>query len=297
MFTFLSKLPNGLVPTYFYVVGAITILGRAIFATTLGIFILSVIIYFIVPCFGLRPLSLAELLLWIDGLSEAYKTALASSMITVAGFIIAFNTASYQWYAQMNSQLKAQAAGEMDEFFKELDKNIRVLNIEANQFLKLYNRIKNGCSWDDASWGISYALGQTSKFRTARSAVSEASVEIYGLIGRNYSLLASGWGLIEEANKTPESLKNINEKMWLHIPVVDISNPNHVQEFMRQFNITEYSDFLDACENDTGLLFAVGASIRAQLLGKIITTNLPMFLNLKKNIHIIKNAIDDYKKR
>jgi hypothetical protein len=36
--------------------------------------------------------------------------------------------------------------------------------------------------------------------------------------------------------------------MWVHIPVVDLNDPNHIQSFVNQVNVTECNEFLEACD-------------------------------------------------
>lgn len=68
-------------------------LVRWLISSPVGLLIIAALSYWAVGAFALvEPYSGNELLLWFDSLSEASKTALAASILTVVGFLIAFQT-------------------------------------------------------------------------------------------------------------------------------------------------------------------------------------------------------------
>lgn len=298
MIKLLKKLPIGISIPLFYLVVSLALLFRFFFTSVYGALILALGLYYYVKYFtSVEPFTPEELLLWTTSISPEYKVALFSSFITITGFVIAFHTATLNWKDQMKAQLKSKASDDIDHFFHIVLSNISSAEIYIKSQVRIVNDIQNGAPLEEISSRIEYQQGKTHSFFAARDVLSEAAVEIHRLIGSNYNLLSTNYGQIEKMNDTAESLRNINDKLWLHVPVVSVNDDNHIQSFFNQVNVTDYNEFLNVCEVNSGKIAGLTGAIRGALSSAIWGFSFPQFVNLvsirKDFKKTMKNFRDD----
>lgn len=281
---YLEKIPPLIsVPAYFVVVFIILIL-EFLFTTTFGALLLALSVYVYFDSFTLvSPYTSAELLIWLDGLSIQYRVALFTSIVTITGFVIAFHTATLSWKNQMRAQLKIQAAREFESFFSVVSSNITTAEIYIESLVNTANNIKNGAADAESSFEIGYNQGKVHEFISSRDALSRYSIEITRLISRNHNILLTGWGMLADANRADESLEKITNVMWLHIPVVDLNDPNHIKSFVDQVDITKCTKFLKVCEANYGIISGLSGGIQGNLSSSIWGISSGLFIDLVQN--------------
>ena len=171
--TFLEKLPPYIsVPVYFMSVMLIVVY-QFIFTNIYGALALILLLYFnLYSIAQVSPLTPTELLLWIDGLSAQYKVAIFTSIITITGFIIAFYTATLSWKNQVRTQLKVQAADEIEKFFAIVLSNITTVIIHIESLVNTVKNIQSGLTDAEVRFAISYEQSKREEFISARDAIS-----------------------------------------------------------------------------------------------------------------------------
>ena len=179
-------------------------------------------------------------------------------------------------------------------FFATVTSNITTTRLYVESLIEAVNKIQKGVSFDDASFSVGYLQGKAREFMAARDILSQASIEVHRLIGRNYNLLSTGWGLIASARLAAESLSKVTKKMWIHLPVVDLKNLNHIQSFLNQVNVTECNEFLLACEVNYGKISGLSGGVQGYLAAPIWGFSLPMFANLISSRKEFKEAMREF---
>jgi len=277
----LAKIPPVFSVPLFYTTMSVAMFLKFLFGSLGGAFLLSAATFAYFKYFAdVWPYSASELLFWIDGLDKEYKVALLSSVVTIAGFIIAFHTATLNWKSQMLAQLKSQVAGEIEEFFAQITTDINSARIYAELLVRTVEEIQKGCSVDDALFKIQYIKQKTNVFIATRDRLSLYSVEIHRLLGKNYNILSSGWKLIENMESATNALMPISEKMWINVPIIDIENPNYTNLFIKHVNVTGCNDFIQVCNENYNKINYWTGSVRGYLLSPIIGFNFFSYLTL-----------------
>lgn len=231
---------------------------------------------------------------WVSGLSENYQIALITSLLTILGFVVAFYTATANWRNQMKAQLKLQVAGELEYFFAQVTSNITTARLYVESLIEAVNTIQKGDSIDDAVFSVGYLNGKANEFVSARDELSHASSEVHRLIGRNYTLLTSSLGLLESVKLAAESISIISSKMWIHLPVVNLQDPNHIQSFLNQVNVTECSEFIQSCNVNYGKISGLSGNVQGSLTALIWGFSLPMYINLVKDRKEYKQLLVEF---
>lgn len=289
------RLPPVISVPAFYVLISVQALGRILFGSYFGILILSIGTYVAVESYSnYQPFGLKELILWTASLSTDYKVGLLSSLVTVFGFVIAFNTATKNWQDQLNAHLKLQVANEIEHFFGSVASDISDLRIYVNDLIETINKIQGQCTVGEASFNIQYNKEQAKAFFDARKRLSAASVEVYRISGRHYSILSSGAGLLSSYELAAGALKKISEIMWIHVPIVDLNNANHIQDFVNQLKVTECIALTTACEAANTKISGLAGGIRGYLISPIVGFNLSMYFNLVSTRKAFRAAIEEF---
>ena len=295
--TLFKKLPPSVSVPAFYCYSTILLIFHFLFASTYGALVLALSVYvYVITCTSINPLTPIGIVSWVTSLSSEYKIALLSSFVTVAGFVVAFHTATINWRSQMRAQLKSQAAGDIESFFTMVSSNISTASLYIESLIRTVNEIQDGTPTTDASFSIAYHQEKVEEFIAARSTLSQASIEVHRLIGRNHNLLSTGWGLIADINQAAESLSRITKKMWVHIPIVNLDDPGHVESFVDQVNATKYNEFLEVCNVHDGIISGLSGGVQGHLTAPIWGFSFTMFVNLIMNRKEFKESIRELHK-
>lgn len=281
MFGIFRVLPPTIAVPAFYVFATIAIAFHILFGSILGVFLVSLFAYWAVGHFGLSsPLSFGELLLWLDSQPEGYKAAFISAALTVVGFVVAFHTATINWRNQLKAELKAQSAGEIEEFFAVVTRLISDASIFVQSLLDTVNTIQKGSSPQDVQFAVSWAVRESQKFIATRNQLSQSQIEVHRIKGRHYTILSSGWGLPATFDHAVDAFNKVSERMWIHVPIVNLDNPNHIQNFLNQVNVAECTQFLEVAEKYSAPISMYAGSIKGQLMSPIMGVSLPMYASL-----------------
>ena len=91
------------------------------------------------------------------------------------------------------------------------------------------------------------------------------------------------------------SLREISQKLWLHIPVVNLNDDNHIQSFLNQVNITECNEFLNVCEINSRKIAGLTGAVRGSLDSSIWGFSFTQFVNLIAIRKDFKNEIKQFR--
>lgn len=292
---FFKQFPPAIAVPAFYIFISLGMLARFLFGSAFGALFIALLLYFSAhPVTGIAPLSFGELLFWFAEQPETYKVGFVSAAVTVAGFFVAFHTATLSWRQQHRSQLRTQAAGEVEGFFSSVDGLITDAQLYAEDLVRAVNLIQRGTEPREARFAVDWALSKSQEFLSTRNQLSQAQVQIHRLKGRNYTILSSGWGLTEVFDLAEKALTDIGKKMWFSVPIVYEDDPNYIQTFHNQVNVQECIGFIESAERLSGPIAMLAGSIRGYLLAPVIGFNLSMYIELLKNRKEFSEAVKGF---
>ncbi|MCD4743583.1 MAG: hypothetical protein K8R67_14060 [Desulfobacteraceae bacterium] len=294
---FLKKFPPSISIPTFYGLFAIALIVRFLFKSVYGaVFLMLGLYIYVATCTSISPFTFSELVLWAIELPSEYKVVLISSFVTVVGFVVAFHTATINWRSQMQTQLKVQAATEIESFFAVVSNNITTISLFIESLVEILNKIQNGASTADAKFSIKYNQGKIKEYKASKDILSHASIEVHRLIARNHNLLSTGGDTLTNTKLAAECLSKITKAMWLHIPVIDLDDPDSIQSFIDQVNLTEYNEFLELCDANYGKIAGLSGGIQGYLTAPVWGLSLTMFVNLIRNRKEFIKAIKGFRK-
>jgi hypothetical protein len=259
------------------------------------VFTLVGITYLYFLNFGsVKPYSINELLIWTTTLSSEYKVALLSSLLTISGFLIAFQTASTNWKQQMKAQLNSLVANEIEQFYSEVSNLVSSAEIYAESIIDAVSKIQNGIPDQEAIFKIKRIIERTSSFLATRIRLSELSIEVHRILGKNYSLLSTAWGATKSLEQANKAFAEIAQKMWVRPPYLQPEDPDIIDLFLSQVNVAEYNVFIDCCSNNCNFINGATGGIRGQLLSQIVGFNFATYVGLLTDRSKFKEAIGEF---
>ena len=275
------RVPSSLVVPIYIALTGVGLLYRFLFGSAFGLLLLALAAYWLSPRVGgPTPLSASELFAWAAGLSSEYKVAVLSGLVTVVGFIVAFHTATVTWHSETNARLRADVAGEIEGFFAPLASNVTSAMIYAKTLVRTVNQIQGGCSALEADGLLAHVQRETQRFFTARAAISEASSNVYRLVGRNYSLLASQWGVMGDISTAVAALGQVSRAMWIRVPAIDLNDPARYANFIADVNVAECLAFVSVCETRSDVISTMTGSARGVLMAPIVGFGWPSLFHM-----------------
>ena len=240
-----------------------------------GIFLLSLIVYFKSDSlFGYDPYSFDQLMLWLVSQSEATKTALLGSFITVIGFMLAYATATANWKGQLLANLKLQAAGELDVFFSEYSKLATDCKIYSSALAEAVDKIQKNCSVDEAVFLSNYNRDEGQIFMQKRQRLIAMGIDVHGFQGRYSSLLISAPGLKSSLDSAITAVSSINDKLWINVPFHIQGDENVVQTFVNQVNVADCMALSSSVDSHYGELNFSAGSVRGNLMSTVVGFNI-----------------------
>ena len=298
MLAFVRRMPPKLIAAMFYYGLPVILLLRFLLSTIWGVLLLSISVYWLAWITGEpRPFTLQKLVLWLDGLPTEAKTSVVTTMLTIFGFLVAFQTGMLNWKAQALAQMKQHVANEIDSFYTEASRLTIAAKIYVDLLVKAVNCLQSQGPSNDAIFNVSQALKKADQFRATRDRLSEMSIEVHRIAGRHSSLLATIGGALDTLEECASAFSEITQKMWVHVPIISDDNPDPLAEFAAQVNVAKCTDFLECF--DRNHLFMIGNSggVRGALLAPVVGFNLATRMSFSGRKTIFTEAMHKARKR
>jgi hypothetical protein len=264
----------------------------------LGILILSVLLYFGASTFGeTKPYTLPQLILWIDSLPTDSKTSVVTTVLTVIGFLIAFQTATANWKAEALANLKSHVAEEIEEFYSEASRLTSDAEIYVRSLIDAVNNIQHQGVNAQTAFAVQWAIDGLPKYLATRERLSSMAVEVHRISGRHFSVLCTVAGATKVLEDCASAFSEITQEMWVRLPSVPKNHPDPIGLFLSQVNVTECANFVSCCDRNFGYINGLTGSVRGALLSPIVGFRLSTLTSLSGKKKIFEEAMSKVRER
>lgn len=270
MLDLLRKIPPRWIGRLLFIFAPLAVLQRALLGTMQGALFCSVSLYWYMEVFGeAKPLSTSQLVLWLAELSVESKTGLATSLITVVGFVVAFRTATLNWKEQTRTTLRIAIADEIERFFDEVARRTIDAQLYAEAVVAEVTRIQASRLNPTASGVIDLLIQDGPKFRENRQRLVSLSIEVHRLGSKHYTLLAPLGGVLKALEDCVTSFRQITTEMWVQVPTITPDHPNPHTSFIDQIDVAKWNSFAACCERNYHIIDGLIGGIRGALLAPL----------------------------
>lgn len=253
-------------------------------SSVFGVLILSILLYKFSCGLGIsQPLTFSELLLWIDNQSENTKTAIFTSTLTILGFLFAFNIGSAHQKQQFLSQMKIDAASDIETFFNEASRLATSADIYAKYLLQVKDLIANDADSNTIDFHMHNILNETQKYIKTRTRLQELAIEVHRFQGKYPIIFASTWGAFNKLNTAVDAFSNIAKHIWFNTPILKLGDPNIAQEYTAQINDDKCNSYITSYSDNYLKMNEVTGGMRGGLIASITGINLPLIIRAIKN--------------
>ncbi len=290
--TLLQRISPRWLMRWVLLISIIDSIWRALFGSMVGTLILALSSYVWMWNFSeTRPLTLAELAIWISESSIEIKTAVATSLLTIVGFLVAFYSSTISWRTQERMRLQMRAGEEIEKFFSDALSTITDLEIYVRRLRDTHQLISTAKDVEGARFKLDFVLGKTSTFLENRARLSSMSVDAHRLKGRYHGLLSQTWALDNALTDAINSLSEIADDVWLDAPEFSTDEPNKHELFLRFVDVDQCEKFLESCRRHHGAISALIGGISGTLAAPIVGYNLATLMGIIKQRGILEEAL------
>lgn len=264
---------------------------RTLFGSLLGIMVLALSTYAWMSNFSeTKPFTLAELAIWISDSSTATKTAVATSLLTIVGFLAAFYSSTNSWRTQERMRLQMRAGEEIENFFSEAHSTITNTELYVRSLRDTLELLRTSDEVEESRFKLDYVLGKTSKFLENRERLSSMSVDVHRLAGRYHALLSQTWPLNKVLTDAISGLSELAMDVWVDAPEFSPDEPNKRELFLRFVKIEQCEKYLESCRRHQVAISALIGGISGVLAAPIVGSNLATLMNVIKQRSVLEEA-------
>lgn len=287
-----SKIPPSISIPLFFGVTSLSVITSFLISNIYGILITSFALYFLSgTLFNVTPLGPVELIGWISSQSETTKTALLSALVTITGFFIAYATATSNWKAQALSQLRLQAAAEIDAFFSECAKLITDCQIYTKGLIEAAEKINNGVTMEEGEFLAHWNRDQGQDFLQKRLRLSALGVDVHHLQARYSALLFMAPRLKRNMDFATKALNNMIGKIWFNVPYHINGDTNPIETFINQVDLDGSLEFSRSVDDNFGQMSFTSGGARGELQSSVAGFGFWSLIHLYKDRKIFMEAV------
>jgi hypothetical protein len=213
-------------------------------------------------------------------LESQYKVAILTSVITILGFLIAFQIATTSWKQQMHTNLRLQAAYEINSTYSRATELITAIKIFSDLNVDLINKIKSNVPEIEITSAFNFILSKYSEFLSNRDELSLLHSRSYNFFGKYSNVLSSIWKSFDQLERINEALGLVAEKMWVYIPHITVEHINYKELYLKYVDIDKLKELSDQCNLSHGFIAALAGNVNGKLTSPIFQLNLSSLLTL-----------------
>lgn len=243
-----------------------------------GLLILTILLYLYVDRFSqIDPLNGPELLAWTVSIPESIKIAVGSSLLTIIGFLIAFQSATKNWRDQMAATVALEASRDIHRFFTEASRNVTTIQIFAEQLVEFRTRALNAQNVNDVAFEIDFVNDTLSDFLQARARLKQMNIEVHDLLPRYSAVLASSRRSIADLVSATAAFTGIIQHMWFTVPVVRSTHPTALVSFVQAIDEGACNGYVKEAKKRYTAMTTLSGLVEGKLTSHLLRVNLSYF--------------------
>lgn len=277
----------------------ICIIFRFFVGNIYGIFLLTIGCYFILPHVSqIKPYNFNELMIWFVSLDREYKISILSSVLTIVGFLIAFQVATTNWTHQMKAGLRLEASKDIESSYGRVTELIISIQTFIDMNIDLITKVEKEVPEYEIRSDLDFLSSRTPQFFSNRRELSDLHIRIYQLYGKHSFPLFATWNSFKQLENVNKQLELVTQKTWLvSIPQVNLSNPNYKEDFVKYLDKSVLLELSQLCKQSYAYIAAVTGGIRGSLTSSLMEKNLATLISFWQQRKHTKEAFDIMEKK
>ncbi|MDO9419968.1 MAG: hypothetical protein Q7T66_04820 [Herminiimonas sp.] len=264
---------------------------RYLFTNPRGVLLLVSTIYVFAFYFSdSPPYTFAELIMWFDSLDKEFKTGVATSLLTIIGFLITFHAATNSWKGEVLAKLRVEAAYDIENFFNEASRLTCELSIFAKAVIRAVEGYKLNGVTSETTFQLQQIIDQTPQYLVTRDRLSAMSVEAHRFGGRHAAII-SGLPLATlMLEKSIQSLTEITRNIWFRLPNQLQEQQIASDDYVARIDLKNLQAYIETYEEKIESMHGSDGGLRGILLYAVTGFNLSM-INSVKDKELLKRGV------
>lgn len=281
--------------------GALSIAGKALFGTLVGVFFFSCVSYFLLSRFSSAPpLSWIEFHHWFFALAGDMQAALVGSFVTAIGLFVAFNSGYEGYLKQAHVELKMKFAAELDALINEWCKQVNQIDFYAQYVCKFPTESKD--SWD-FTFRYQEIQKRLSQIEEAKAKVASLHLQLVGFGGTHALLLANLPGSRVEFDALVTTVGEVTQAQWFYVPSIPFTSAadlvRDANSFIDHVDFNTLKAYSELSAARQGMINGLTGSLRGKLLYPVLGQNvylLKQFVLQASAFFEFRDKFADYRK-
>ncbi|MCG7588718.1 hypothetical protein [Photobacterium sp. OFAV2-7] len=252
--------------------------------------------YFSESIFGYPAYSFSELMEWLRSLSDEMKVAIASSLVTVIGFLVAYASATANWKSQVLANIKLQAWGELNAFFTEVGSLVTDCEIYATESIEAASKIRKSKDKHEKLFLVSYQYSRGQEIELKRKRLVAMSIQVHQFTGKYANLFFSVPKVQSNFDIASQALTEVASKTWFNIPLAYAEDTDPVTTFLKQIDEDKLNDFKSTVDKNRMLISFLPGSAGGILQSGVVPFNGFSLLNMYRRSKELHNAFEELRK-
>lgn len=247
----------------------------------LGAFFLSVVAYLLWPrFFGVEPYTSTQLLCWFMGQEMETKTLFATSILTILGFLIAFQSGTASAKKQMQAQIRLDTASFIHSVYSDLLRQITQMRLYAELNLDLLRKIHTQADEQNLRFALKFIQSKNQAFLDSRDKFSILHNQALDVFGRYCSVLFASPKTFELLQRANASLGLVAEKMWILTPNVNFDNPSWKDLYLQYTDEKALAELSCQCDKTNQYVSGISGIVKGIITAPIMEQNGWTFIKL-----------------
>jgi hypothetical protein len=267
------------------------ILLHTLFNSAFGMLVASVVVY--LWCWNssaVKPLTLGELVLWFSELQVEAQTGIATTVITVVGFVAAFQSANAAWIRQTRITVQLAISDEIEDFFDGVANSIIDAESWAERFLEAVVQSRDKSKDTRFTMQeLQRLLDERETFFEARRDLVRRSRDVHRILGRHSTVLMQFSGATQGLQDCADALSEVTATIWFYVPDKLPENWTAADPD-RYIDMSKWTQFVSTCGISFNRINGLSGGVRGLLRRPLMTVGLGMFRELER---VLKDGTAD----
>lgn len=294
MLTLCLKIHPKVLNLYLWISTFFVALNNFLFGTLRGALLLAMIFYFYFRSMtDIQPMTAGQLVTWFSDLPSEAKNSVATALVTVIGFFVAFMAATSSWKEQARVNLQLAVANEIEEVYGEALDLVIDLQTYVESVVDEIKEIRASGRVPNNVPVIDLFVEDMKVFEEKRQRLSKLSMRSDKLQSKYYYVLTHIPSALPILERCSDALDQITTAMWIRRPQYSLQSSILREQFVSGVNVEQWSHFADVCDKQSALIGGYLGGLKGLLHAPITRFTFASFFDTTRKRKDFEEAFTD----
>lgn len=203
------------------------------------------------------------------------KTAIATSLLTILGFLVAYQVATTIRKEEALTRLRLDAVADLTKFFEEARGLIIDHALYAGYVLETVNNYNKKGHTESTVFNLRQVAAQTIDAITTRKRLAQMRVDVHTLVARHSDLISGVRAALPLLKTATESFTDITKNVWLRVP--ETLDERHISLYIKHIDTQSFNDYLEIYDSNYNRMSAAFGALYNLMRHELVGFNYEMW--------------------